>query len=625
MLEIMALTGIGIYIMWYLDRHRREQGFLFYRTPLMAKRGTFGSAPNPENVIQGYVWSDYRDVKDKFDNEKNIVFLDNFRFFDHFVKKSYVRKKTKKKIEETEIWLDPRKLTQGVLLLGATGTGKSEMYYSLLNQKWYKRALIHDIKQDFIKRYYRKNRDIIYNAGLDERSWIWNFLDEAPQVQESFFTNLLSSMLGEKKDYFSQAAQKKYTETTKAIFSIYYDESVEKKWMLFITAIKDLIHSMEKGESKSDSDVSKTMDQILELFEMNAYFIIKGKRKTFTIADFFAKDKQSKLFLSNVEAYASGLRPIFTGFIAAFTMVHASMDSYAAEKGNFTFYLLDEYLGFVNFMDENTVDRIHLRLRSFGCCPISALQKLPKKEELKDTLTSSNYLLIYFATSEGKIVKNLKDTLGKTDYWYETENSSVSEGKKTNSTSKQQNSMSLISDDMIHGLGEDYSHITFFPLLKTVYKGYTPLVQTKERVEGLISADLKEFYQTKFQNFTVREIENFEDIFDKPLSKLDEYRLQKKLIKAKQQGEEALKRFKRDNGLEAVNNLDLLFKKWLPDKTVIANKMKMYKMSERFELFTEWSKILGDDEKELEFIEKNELQGAMPGFFDDLKDMAEDA
>lgn len=612
----LTLIGVLLAVFWYLERHHTEQGFLFYRFPLLAPRGTFGSAPNPKNIMQGYSWIDFRNLIDKFKSVKNTVYLNNFRFFDHFIEKSKISEGTKKKIEKTEIYLDPYKLTQGVVIFGATGTGKSEEFYSLLVQKWYQRALIHDIKQDFIKRLYIKNRDIIYNGGLDKRSHVWNIFGEEIPVQQAFFANLLSALIGDKKDYFSQAAEKKFSDTAKALTSIYAYESTERKWTLFLTAIKDMIALMEKGQSKSDADVSKTMDQILEIFEMSAFFIIKQKRKTFLIKDFFQKDRQAKLFLSNVEAYQKALTPIFTGFIAAFTMVHASLDSYAASKGNYTAYILDEYLGFLPYLDAGTVDRIHLRLRSFGCCLISGLQKLPEKQELKDTLLSSNYLILYFGGSGKDVVESLAEKIKQTDYWYEEENISIdSKGKKNRSYSKQQRSMMLFSNDMMHSLGEKYEHIAFFPLLKTIYKGYTRKIELKEKVEGLIPTDLSEFYKLKFKDFTVREVQSFDEIFESPkLSKLEEYKLFRKYEKAKAAGDKAVEDFKTSEKLEAVN-LDLLFSKFIEDKQVLNNKMKNYSVAERFELFHAYRKIKDDDAASFEFITKHDLFGALPSFF----------
>ena len=614
---MMVLMGLFILVGWFLDRHHREQGFLFYRRAALARKGTFGSAPNPENVIQGYIWKDYRDIQKEFKkDDKRTIYLDNFRFFDHFIEKSKAPKGTIKSIEKnTEIWLRPRDLTQGVCILGATGTGKSEMYYSLLNQNWYNRALVHDIKQDFIKFYYRKNIDIIYNAGLDERSMIWDFLNEDVTVQEAFFTNLLSSMLGEKKDYFSQAAQKRYSDTTKAIYSVYADESVEKKWTLFITAIKDLITSMEKGESKSDSDVSKTMNQILEIFEMSAYFIIKKNRKTFTIKKFFERKNGAKLYLANVEAYNSALRPIFTGFVAAFTMVHASLDSYAAKNNNYTFYLLDEYLGMINYLDDDTIDRIHLRLRSYGCCPITGLQKLPKKKENVDTLLAANYLVLIFGTAENDIVKAISEKLGKTEYWYEDENTSHQNGRKTTSTSKQQKSMTLLSNDMIHSLGEKYEHIAYYPLQKLIYKGYTPQAEVKQRAEAIIKADTKEFYNMKFKDFSVRDIKNFEEVFETPKpSKIELYRQYKAYEIAKEKNK--LNDFIKEENLTDVD-IELHFKELLSDDKIIENKMSILTLKDRKLLSDEWDAIPENDyEAQAKFITKHNLWGACPNIFD---------
>ena len=43
--------------------------------------------------------------------------------------------------------------------------------------------------------------------------------------------------------------------------------------------------------------------------------------------------------------------------------------------------------------------------------------------------------------------------------------------------------------------------------------------------------------------------------------------------------------------------------------------MRMFKVDERFKLKVEYDSIKGNDQKELEFIEKHDLFGALPEFF----------
>jgi hypothetical protein len=299
-------------------------------------------------------------------------------------------------------------------------------------------------------------------------------------------------------------------------------------------------------------------------------------------------------------------------------MVHASRDSYAAKNGDFTFYLLDEYLGFINFMDEDTVDRIHLRLRSYGCCPISGLQKLPKKEELKDTLLAANYLVMVFGTAESKIVDEIAKKIGKTEYWYEDQNKSHSDGKETRTYSKQQKSMTLISNDMIHGLGEKYEHIAYFPLKKMIYKGYTAQATVKQIAEGLLKSDTKEFYEMKFKDFEVRDIKNFEDIFEsnQNLSKVERYKLQKKYENAKAKGDEEVKKFAKEENI-VDTNFDSLFKDLIKNEKIIENKMKILSLPERMKLAQEWQAIDDNDlDAQAKFIEKNQLWGACPEIFE---------
>ncbi|MEA3523614.1 MAG: hypothetical protein U9R50_11670, partial [Campylobacterota bacterium] len=197
-----------------------------------------------------------------------------------------------------------------------------------------------------------------------------------------------------------------------------------------------------------------------------------------------------------------------------------------------------------------------------------------------------------------------------------------SRGKKSVSISKRKDNVCLFTPDMMHGLGENYYHISFFVLRKTIYLGYSPQVPVKQKAEDIIYSDLSEFYKIKFKDFEVREVTNFEDIYKRKLSKLDEYKLFKKFQQAKK--ENKTDEFAKKENLVNVN-FELLFKNYIPDDKVIDSKMSLLNADERFELLKQWQAISDDDhEAQVEFIEKHNLWGACPAIFENIGENLDD-
>ena len=221
---------------------------------------------------------------------------------------------------------------------------------------------------------------------------------------------------------------------------------------------------------------------------------------------------------------------------------------------------------------------------------------------------------------------NNKNSIGETEYTYDDVNESYQKGGKSKSYTTKQDKYHIINNHILNGLGDKYEHITYIPNNQVIYKGYTQQADLKQIAAKQVEADLSGFYAIKYSNKNQpkEDIKNltFEDLFkDKPLSKVEEFRLWKKFQKATEKGKDAIKSFKKENKLEIVN-LEFLFEKYMEDKQVIANKMKLLTVDERFELKQKYEQIQGDDEKELKFIEQHDLFGALPGIFD-FKDKVE--
>lgn len=613
MMELIYIS-VGLWVLYSLVNFKTEHGFVYAKYP-WAHRNVWGSLPNPQTVKRGYIWTSISTLARTFKkSDKNIVFLDNFRFDEDYKTNSKMSNFFAKKTENTSLYFDPLKLTQGCLLVGKMGAGKTEFYFNILKQKFYNRVIIHQVKAgDFTSLFLTKN-DILFSP-YDKRGYLWDTMSENEGIIKTFFENYANAVGGDKKDFFSAAANRLYNEMAIKVRTTYKNEPSSKKWMLLIKAVKDLFTEMEGGSQNSKKDIKGTMEAILEPLEIMAFKMQDPKQKSFVIADFFKRKNQCKLILDNIPEHEKSLTPLFTAFTACCSQVHTSLPD---SKTDFTLYAIDEYLSFIQIMDDASKKRLHTLIRSKGGILMPAVQYVPMDDKkLTQLLTSSAYAWIYFSVIEETTIKLFRDAVGETEYTYQDSSESKdSKGKKSRSFSNKNEKTNLIFNELLNGLGDKFEHIVYLPNHKMIYKGYTPQANLKKRAEGSIPSNLDDFYAIKYK--TDKPMENlqdltFADLFkEKPLSKIDEWKLYKKFEKAKKEGVDLVE-FKKTENIAV--DLELLFKKYMLDETVLKNKMKMFTVDERFELKTKWDKI-EDDAEQIEFIEQHGLFGALPAFFE---------
>lgn len=217
LLTSAALTAASFYFFGV----KKESGFVYARFPGLAHRNASGSLPNPLEVKRGYMWTPISQLKSLFSlNKKNIVFIDQFRFDDEYAYKSGINGFYRKSAEKTEFYFDPLKLTQGVLLVGKMGAGKTEFYFNILKQKFYSRAVIHQVKAgDFAESLLSKN-DMLFSP-YDKRGYLWDVMSENEGILKTFFENFANSVMGDKKDFFSASSQRLYNELAQKIRTKY--------------------------------------------------------------------------------------------------------------------------------------------------------------------------------------------------------------------------------------------------------------------------------------------------------------------------------------------------------------------------------------------------------------------
>ncbi len=619
LLILIPTAGVAIITLW--PRFQEESGIKFESYP--TTRWSHGSFANPNYVTRGYFWTPVKELQKFFYSEKgkNFVYVDNFKIDEEFAFKSRIPFFLKKKYNETKIGFDPLKMTQSLLFIGKMGSGKTEILFNFLNQKFYNRAVIHQVKAgDFVEPYYREGFDFILNP-YDQRAHLWDVMSESEGVIQTFFENYMNAVMGDKKDFFSAAANRKYNENMQKIKIQYKDKTSKERWKMFIKSIKDLFEEMETGDQNSSKDVGSTMQQVVEPLEIMAWQMQHKDTKSFVIADFFEKKDQCKLILDNNSEFEKALTPLFSAFLAALSQVQTSRPD---TKTDFTLYAIDEYLSLAATMDDSSKKRLHTLIRSKGGILMSFVQYVPKDDKkLQQMLTSSSFAWFIFSVIEEETINLIQKTIGQVEYTFTDE----SKSKDSVTVSQKESKRDLISLEMLNGLAAEFAHLVYIPNEKILYKGYTPQAYVPCRNEKVIKRDLTPFYEIKYggdiEGVEDSESVSFDDLFKKKkMSKLDEYKMYKKYLLYKKEGKE--EEFKEKEVTPELKkkkiNFKLQFEKFMKNDQVISNKMKLFTATERFELMQKWNEIPDSDpEAQFEFLEKNELFGAVPGIFEDLE------
>ncbi|MDD2698807.1 MAG: type IV secretion system DNA-binding domain-containing protein [Arcobacteraceae bacterium] len=576
------------------------------------------SAANPINLVNGYRWSSIDKLK-KFmrDGNRRDCYLGDFRVDENFAKKVKMPKWYKKYLEKLQIKINKQDLVESMLVIGKMKSGKTEFFNHLLKQDFYDRAIIHSIKISFEKYFYDRN-SIILNPYL-EKSHIWDIMSEEEGTIKTFFMNFLKGTIGDKVDFFSATAERFFNEMMITVKTHYSHATPAQKWLLFIKVYKDFFYEVE-GLSDRDpkASVAQTMQSMIEPLEMIAWQLEDHRKKTFTIKEFFKMENQAKLFLSNQTKYQDKLTPLFAAFTAAFAKYHTSLPE---TKTNITLYKLDEYMSFVEIIDKAARRILHTLIRGHGGILCAGMQYLPADKDLLLDLTSSAFAWIFFSTIEDDTKMKL---IEKTEYesWYkETNEKKILFKKRSDDNSKKQKKGTAITKEMLDGLGKNFEYICYIPTYNILFRAYTPQPELIQKHDDLKNTDFTEFYKIKYPDkyeLSQEDLDNmsFADLYkdNTKLSKEERYKLWDRYEKLTT--DNAKLKFKRKYNLKE-SEMKLLFEDLTQNKEVVANKMSIFNLEQRLAIFSEFTMIDADDyTAKFEFINKHELWGALPGFFE---------
>ena len=453
------------------------------------------SFPNMKDQEGGYKFSTIKEIKDF---SSTGVLVDNFNYYP--LTEKYVKnKKHLDEVKEIKINVKPINFTRTFMVLGAMGSGKTEFFHSIINQKGFNRKLIHDIKGDFVEKWYDSEKDFIFNP-YDTRgvNWdIWEELNENTALVESFIGNLMESQ-AEEKDFFTSSAKRVIIDFFMKVNYTKNDATSEEKWGYLNDEIEN--YRKEADSDKTKGSIYQTMELVIELFTYMAWHS-KQNKKSFTVKQFL--EGNGTLYLLNNSSVSTKLTPLFTGFISLFTEILLSQ---ADTKDDLTLMLLDEYLS-MNF-EKQTRLKLLTQVRSKGGCLMLGLQFLPKHDkEHQQLLDSSAYGKLIFQLNDSETVTHIINSISDITYVAYTEghssNSSSSGGIPNSSsggwsTNYSEKNKKLITTEHLQSMPK-YSHLSIFSSDKILYLGYTyPVENLSAKNKNFILLKQDDYYKSKY-------------------------------------------------------------------------------------------------------------------------------
>lgn len=467
------------------------------------------SFPNTKDQEGGYKFSTIKEIKD-FSHTG--VLIDNFNYYP-LTEKYVNNKKHLEEVKDITINIEPINFTRTFVVLGAMGSGKTEFFHSIINQKGFNRKLIHDIKGDFVEKWYDSEKDFIFNP-YDTRgvNWdIWEELNENTALVESFIGNLMESQ-AEEKDFFTSSAKRVIIDFFMKVNYTKNSATSDEKWGYLNDEIEN--YRKEADSDKTKGSIYQTMELVIELFTYMAWHS-KQNKKSFTVKQFL--EGNGTLYLLNNSSVSTKLTPLFTGFVSLFTEILLSQ---ADTKDDLTLMLLDEYLS-MNF-EKQTRLKLLTQVRSKGGCLMLGLQFLPKHDkEHQQLLDSSAYGKLIFQLNDSETVTHVINSIGDITYVGYSEgnssNSSSSGGIPTGSsggwsTNYSEKNKKLITTEHLQSMPK-YSHLSIFSSDKILYLGYThPVENLSAKNKNFILLKQDDYYKSKYSTGEKENISTKEEL-----------------------------------------------------------------------------------------------------------------
>ncbi|MHB8292008.1 MAG: type IV secretory system conjugative DNA transfer family protein, partial [bacterium] len=353
-----------------------------------------------------------------------------------------------------DIPLTMKVIYRNILVLGATGAGKTQIISKILLDSYEKfdyNAVIYDSKKDFVPKFYNPLRDIIFNPA-DDRCPAWNILDEVENKADAatlaevlvpepdagnpngyFITNarhILEAMilyLKIKKMGNNENLIELATKTPAYLLGLFKsDPKIEKECIIAITPLQS-------------EEITSMMTEIVRY--LKAFTIIpstpdKEGMKSFNITKDFLKKRKTRIFLNLDKNSEIFVKPIMKIFIELLIRKFLSVPD---GENTPTLFLLDELS---NFEKTPSVMDLLDKGRSKMASTIIGIQDVAKSnyiygQELTKNMMNSCNSSIYLRVNSSDEAEYVSRQIGSQEVERASASDSVTDNKYTHSKSSQ--------------------------------------------------------------------------------------------------------------------------------------------------------------------------------------------
>lgn len=209
------------------------------------------------------------------------------------------------------------------LILGRPGAGKTVLLSGLLERLMEReeRGIVYDFKGDYVARFYRPDRDLLFNP-VDERCLAWNLFDEIRMLTDiDVIAHALIPTLQTNDPFWNNGARDVFSGLLHALYQKNLRTNADI-WKAVSAPGKEISASLskvpgaeagfrcvEEGGSKQAMSILSVMMQYVKCFEHLSK--LKGG---FQIEDWLEQGK-GWIFVTNYPGIADTLRPMISLFI----------------------------------------------------------------------------------------------------------------------------------------------------------------------------------------------------------------------------------------------------------------------------------------------------------------------